>query len=343
MNINTIRIVFGIFVFLFPLHLLGQENKILSKKVNSNFTWKNSSKSQRDSFYFSLIDLRKTNCSTHYRISSNKQKVDIFSIDNVNFQGFVLNYIVEKKETDLGEYQSTKYYFQLIPLDTLISKRIAHKIAVSNLCQIPNDKLIKGWNLDYLHCNNLEFEFWQNHKYISTEYNCLYAQNDTISYKLIIEENINFIENEIKLKQLYDSFKLDLPKGKRYSSDDYRILYIPTNKQNRKYARDKPNRDYMDQVNDTLNKYLGDTLTKIFLTKGEFGCSYVYFQLNFSKNNKIKNVETQFIKKSKETEEEKKCRNEILLALRKIQFDFIKPKSDYWKEFYYSNGKVKIK
>ncbi len=343
MNLNLIQMLLRIYVCFISIHAFGQENRILTIKLNSNYSWRNSTKTQRDSFYFSLIDIRKTNYTTHYRISSNKQIVDIFSNDNINFQGRLLNYIIEKKEIDLGEYKSIKYYFQYITLDSLKAKGIANKFATTNLDKIPTDKLINGWNHDYLHCYNLKFEFWQNQIYVTNEYNCLNAQNDTISYKLIIEQNIDSLKNQFKLEQLYDSFKFDLPMGKSYSFDDYRILYKPTKKEIREYARDKPNREYMNQVNDTLNKYLSDTLTKIFLTKGGFECSYLYFYLNFTKNNRINKVETHVSKKSNESEEEKKCKDEIKLALRNIQFDFIKPKSNYWKEFYYSNSKVKIK
>ena len=280
MNLNLNQIVLRIYVCIISIHAFGQENKILTKRLNSNYSWRNSTKTQRDSFYFSLIDVSKTNYTTHYRISSNKQIVDIFSNDNINFQGRLLNYIIEKKEIDLGEYESIKYYFQYITLDSLIAKSIANKFATTNLDKIPTGKLIKGWNHDYLHCYNLKFEFCQNQIYASNEYYCLHAQNDTISFKLIIEQNIDSLRNQLKLEQLYDSFKLDLPKGKSYSFDDYRILYIPTKKEVRESQRDKPNREYMSQVNDTLNKFLSDTLTKIFLTKGGFECSYLYFYLN---------------------------------------------------------------
>src|SRR5690606_24276685 len=109
--------------------------------------------------------------------------------------------------------------------------------------------------------SSISYEFLYKENYSSKRYFCPWGQNDSINHKLTIIENYDFIKTTLSLDSLYEAFSNRLPKGKTYSKDGgYRIRYIMTEKQAEGWTKDKPRRDYLKSIKDTIDTYINTKL-----------------------------------------------------------------------------------
>lgn len=339
--ISTITII-----LFFSNALYSQEGKLKIVTEDPRYTWRTHSKSDLDSFYFELPKVNKSHFSTHFRISFTGQIIDLYSNNNSEFKGSLTNIAITNKKLNSSEGQEqkgkTQFIFQVKPIDKQILSQVANHILKSGQDSIPTDTLIKSWNKYFLHCNSIRFEFKINGEYSEQNFHCPWGQNDSLIYKKTIVSNYKYLLKELNLELLYRQFIDELPKGRSYSKDGYMWMYLMTERQLAYYQKIKPHRDYMVSVKDTLNKYLSDTLTKIFSKKGILNCYYQFF-LNFSKNGELKKIRTNTTFADLEDRlDYYKCKRKIRKAFKKIRIDFIKPRSSFGKELNFIDNEVII-
>lgn len=245
----------------------GQENGLRRKFIDENYSWKNSTAEQLDSFYFDLQPIQTTKFKSHFRISLTGQTIDIYSSDNIKFQGKLTNYITEyitvkSKDSDYHQSKENQYVIEQIDLEQSKVDKIVENLIKTGQTEIPTDTLISSWQRNFLHCNSLVFQFSFNGKYTKQIFHCPWGQKDSVEYKNIVLDNYQSLKSTFQLDSLYDIFEGKLPKGKTYSRDGYRMMSIMTDQQSESWKKSQPQRDFMKSVKDTVDNYLNSELKK---------------------------------------------------------------------------------
>ena len=269
----------------------GQDYQIKEKKVVDEFIWRNSTQYELDSFYLDLPNVKKSEYKTYIRIYLTSQIIDLYSNDNKEYSGIIINKINENRKikTNCGwNSKLNKIVFQRILIDSLIAKKVATYILSSGIDSIPTDSMISSWNKSILDCGGITFQFNKNDDYIENYYTCPWGQNDSTKYIDLVLKNYNFIYQELNLEKLYNSFKTDLPLGKEYSYG-MRVMYKLTKREMKSWNRDKPRREYLKSVKNTIDKLLEYELSKKNNFSKEINC-YSDFSLYFGKNGKLKKI-----------------------------------------------------
>lgn len=322
-----------ILLSIIPLSLFAQESKLNFSKIDSADLWLSSQK--RDSIYFKLLPVYRSTYKTHIRISFPGQIIDLYS-KNQTFKGVLTTYLIEY------DSKKTQYVYQKIDLDSTLCTKAALKLLSTGQDTIPTDTLIKSWNEMFFDCNGIEFEFKTGKKYTKQIYSCPWGQNDSAPYVHTILANYDTITKEFDLKAHYKTFTDYLPKGKTYSTNGFGSMYVFTQKEKKKWQKIKPYIEYLDSVEITLNKYLSDTLTKLFKAYNGLRC-YDKFSLKFSKNNKLIKVtaNSKFLN-SEDRKDYHTGKKKIKEAFQHIQINFVHSKIAYWRELDYDGNKVFI-
>lgn len=68
-----------IFFLLLTICVSGQENELRTKLIDENYSWRNATAEQLDSFYFDLQPVQTTKFKSHFRISLTGQTIDFYS------------------------------------------------------------------------------------------------------------------------------------------------------------------------------------------------------------------------------------------------------------------------
>lgn len=278
--------------------------------------------------------------SIHFRFWSNGQAIDIWTKDYKEFKGSLTNYAdaYESENIKKQKKKPSKTFFNQVSIDTSAARQSFELIKF--IFKLPTDDSIKGWKQG---CDGITylFEISTPTYYAFKNYWTPTAQDSTLIEARQIQTFVDKIAAKLNLHQEYEKFFASLKPGS-YSNGSIVITTILTKKQAEKWDRQRPNREYMETINDTLNNYLCDTLTKIFETNGEFTVSNELF-LKFSPRNRLKRIRTEedFYGLS-DRMDYYKCKRKIRKAFRKIHFDFVKSKVSYWREFSYYNKKILI-
>jgi hypothetical protein len=279
-----------IFLFLSKV-LFSQTTGLETVELDTSLHWSNSTSVLRDSFYFDLPVIENSNYETHFRISMTGQKIDFYSSDNISFEGLLTNVIT--KYTEIGEKnEPTGYVFQKIKLDSAVSISVAKSVILSGQGLFPTDTLIPSWHRRFLHCSSLEFEFKLNRTYSEQSFLCPWGQPDTTKFAKVIVANHAFVLKELDLERLYDDFKSQLPKGRTYSRDEYIMQYFMTDKQAKAWNEDKPRREYLKSIKDTVDSYLRMRLKEIQATSDSINSPCYSAHLTFGRNGKLKEIKT---------------------------------------------------
>lgn len=204
-------------------------NGLQTKLINTNSTWRTDSAEQFDSFYFNLRPVQTTAFKSHFRISLIGQIIDLYSTDNLEYQGILTNYSIEyiRIKDQKGNYDQSKelqYVFEQIDLEKSMVNKIVKRFIQSGLAKIPTDSLIESWQFNFLHCNSITFQFNINGQYLEKTFHCPWSQEDKIAYKSTILDNYQMLHSIFKLDSLYDTFEGNLPRGKTYSRDGYMMI-----------------------------------------------------------------------------------------------------------------------
>jgi hypothetical protein len=276
----------------------------------------------------------------HFRFWTNGQAVDIWTNDNKIFFGLLTNYTDSYEPYDEEKQKSkpSTTFSSQVQLDTALARQSYNLI--NAIRSIPSEDSITGWELGFDGISYL-FETSTPTYYSFKSYWTPTAQDSNLIEAKRIQQFVDDIYVLLNLRAEYDKFFATLKPGS-YTSDHFIIIRKLTEKQIDNWKKYKPQRDYLASVEDTLNNYLSDTLTKIFQKYGELEC-YDQFYLKFSRNNKLKKITTNsdFLDFSDRINYYR-CRKKIRIAFRHVRVDFVDSKIGYWKELNYSYKKIKI-
>ena len=242
-----------------------------------------------DSLNIEKVDVQKTEHVFYFRLRLSGQTIDIFSQDRKIFRGVISNSIKEYeqiKTADEYRTKATKLYVENIEIDSSLAKTLAFQILESGQLFIPTDTLISSWTRWYLHCGSLIFEIKNESNYVKQLFHCPWSQPDAVEFKDIILSNYNLLTQELKLDSIYQVFMSQLPKGKTYSRSGYGMTYMMTDKQEEAWEKDRPRRDYLKSLNDTINNYLITELKKQKIQFNNINCFQDY-RLTFNENGKL--------------------------------------------------------
>ncbi len=332
-----------------------KNKEIQTRKYSQIYRYQYSKSPVVDSVLFGLPMVNKVKYNKYIRVHLPSQIIELYGNDSGLFHGFLLNYILEGKfkRTDYETHKMHKYLFQKIEIDSIYCSKVANHLFSNGQYNIPTSYDIKYWNWKPKLPNSfsVQFQFKFGNNYKEQRYVYLSEQNDKIAYKSQILLNCDYISKELKLKEKLDSFIAKLPKGKHYFiyglSESIQIPYMHTDKELKKIRKNLPHQKYMASIEDTLNKYLSDVLTKVLTGKNEINCPQIV--LKFSISNKLKGVYSLYQAYGgkdeydlEEKKEFKKCKQIIIKAFKDVRIDFVHSKKVYRKSLYYSFEEKKI-
>jgi hypothetical protein len=274
----------------------------------------------------------------HFRFWTTGQAVDIWTTDYKVYNGLITNH-TDSYEYDLKkqERKPATTFSNQVEIDTISARQVFD--LVKAISKIPSQDSIRGWGTGLDGISYL-FETSTPTTYSFKSYWTPTIQNNSIVEAKQIEAFVEKIYSILNLKLEYDKFFSTLKPGS-YTTG-FIIMTRLTDKQVEHWKKNKPYKDYLDSVKDTLNNYLSDTLTKIFQKNGGLACSDQFF-LKFSKNNKLKKITTNtdffdFYDRM----DYYKCRRKIRKAFRQVRIDFVHSKVGYMKELGYWDEKIVI-
>lgn len=276
----------------------------------------------------------------HFRFWTNGQAVDIWTNDNKIFFGLLTNYTdsYEPYNMETKKRKPSTTYSNQVQLDSSSARQSYNLIKA--ISSIPSEDSIKGWGSG---CDGISYLFETSTPtyYSFKSYWTPTAQDSNLKEAKQIQQFVDDISALLNLRVEYDKFYATLKPGS-YTSDHFMITTKLSEKQIENWKKYKPYRDYLDSVKDTLNNYLSDTLTKIFLKHSELEC-YSQFFLKLSKKNKLKKITTNkdFLDFTDRIDNYR-CRKKIRKAFRHVRVDFVHSKVGYWKELFFSDTKIKI-
>lgn len=290
----------------------------------------------RDSLEVALIDIEKSNFTFYFRLLLSGQTVEIYSQDNETYEGNIINSIKEYNDIKFGnEYrtQATKLYTEKVHIESSTASSVAQQIISSGQLSIPTDTLIEKWKRWYLHCGSLNFEIKYSGKYFEQSFHCPWRQPDFVEFKAMILSNYDLLKRELKLDSIYHNFWSQLPKGKTYSRNGYGMTYIMTDEQEANWNKDKPRRDYLKSIRDTIDSYLRAELQKQQFKLDEIHC-FEDYRLTFNEDGKLWKLKVSDYNKPKlidglnwyleDKREIRKCKKLIKNAFKEIDLSLFK-------------------
>jgi len=222
------KIIAFIYFFTLAFIILGQDSSLKVIKLDNRYTWRTTTCSIFDSIYFNLPVIENTKFTTYIRVSSDGQIVDLFSNDNLIFQGTVTNRITKYKtvKTEWGKSNvESQYFYRTQQLDTNTSTRLANYLLNSGLDTIPTDSLIPSWTKGFFDCSGLNYQIKNKGVFSIKIFRCPWGQNDTSDYKKVVISDYEFIEKNLDLNNRYELFMDLLPPG-IYSNDGFIMTII---------------------------------------------------------------------------------------------------------------------
>lgn len=334
------KVSFTILFFLLSTILAsGQDYGLQTKMINENYTLINKTVQQLDSFYFDLQPIQNTKFITHFRISLLGQTIDFYSADNIKFQGKLTNYITEyvsikNKNSDYNRNKEYQYIIEQIDLEQSKVDRFVVNLIKTGQPEIAMDNIISNWQSNFLHCNNLFFQFYINGKYTQQIFHCPWGQQDSVEYKNIVLNNYQTLKSTFLLDSLYDIFIGKLPNGKTYSSDGYRMMFKITERQVNYLKKNQAQRDFMKSIKDSVDNYFNSELEKLNIELDGFNC-FKDYRLIFGMNGKLNTIKLSHYNKSSlkkslglvdylaDKKENRICKKKIKQLFSKIDLGFL--------------------
>jgi len=286
-----------------------------------------------------LPDLISSSEKFHFRYWKDTQVVDIWTNDEIVFNGLITNYIHSYSDDNSKKKRKpSKIFFNQVQMDSDRAKKVY--ILIKQIENIPTDKSIKGWSQGF---DGVEycFETSTSSNYSFKTYWTPTVQDSSLTEAKAIEKFVTETDSVLNLHDKYQKFFATLKPG-NYIGDGPGVVMKLTPKQIQYFKETKPYRDYLHSIKDTLTHYLRDTLTKIFSHYGEPKC-YDEFFLKFSKDNKLLSITTN----SKFSDKEDKrdflnCKEKIMTAFNSIIIDFVHSKVNYQLEMTFNSGGISV-
>ncbi len=321
---------YTIFIFAIILNInLFSQNNLLTSDLD---------------FDFNQSIIQNSESRIHIRFIKDCQIVDLQSNNGRDFTGTLINKIIELKKvkTDYGkDLGSDKYVYEILKLKDKSVSKIGTLLLAEKVFDIPTDTLIIDWNFNWLDCGSIYFNFKIDNSFSSTEYTCPWNQDDSVIYVKKVKNTYDNITAILDLKSKFSDFKNKLEKGKYYSNGFW-TTYVMTDKQSKRWEDNKPQRDYLYSIKDTISNYLNIRLNELIKNPADLDCFDEYY-LIFAKNGELKKVsvvETDFDRESKK--EFKKCKRFIQTTFEKIKIDFVDPKYEFTRKIGFWNDKVNV-
>jgi len=289
---------FLIIFFFIPFLSAAQPEGVQSVLIDENYTWPTASAERCDSFYFNLLPVCNAAYESYIRFSMSGCRVDLYSNDSRNYQGFITIYTTqlgyEKDKSSGMEYSKDVQYFyknNVITPDTACM--IAEALFSSGQDTIPTDSLLPAWHFMIFDCNAFAFEFKNENQCTDHRYFCPWGQSDSVKYIHTIRRNITFLLSVLKIDSLQRDLMNEVPSGKTYSSDGFILEYILTERQQKHYKRHSPQIEYLEAMEDTIYYYMEREIEKAKPNpkiKSDHITQYEYFHVAFNKKGRLKNV-----------------------------------------------------
>lgn len=276
----------------------------------------------------------------HFRFWKDQQIVDIWTQDGIVYRGFVISYtrLYQSYNSKKQQQNPEKFYFSRVDLDPQEAKKAYELIKAVDT--IPTDKFIKGWAQGF---DGVEYNLETStpRTYDFRNYWTPTTQKKSVTEAWKIQAFINNIDTLLALRHKLKDFFDGLKPGS-YVGDGPMIIVKLTKEQQDYLRRTKPYRDYLNSVNDTLNHYLSDTLTKIFNKYGGLKCFDEFF-LSFSKDNKLLKVTTNSdLTDNDDRANFRACRKKIIEAFQLINIDFVHSHIGYTRQLSFYDGKASV-
>ena len=177
-----------------------------------------------------LRDLKISNDAFHFRLWTDIQTIDIWTVDHIIYFGTVTNYAqrYDQKLISKGVYKIDKVFSNQIILDTAKARQIFILIDTLSIIAIPTDDKIKGWQSG-LDGEEFIIENSTTTQYYFKTYWTPRVFADTLIEAKKIQTLVDRLQKDFKIGDYYD--KLKLPQGK-YQRNGIRGIYIGSSSEN---------------------------------------------------------------------------------------------------------------
>jgi hypothetical protein len=286
-----------------------------------------------------LPHLISTTDSFHFRFWKEGQAVDIWTNDYQTVFGQLINYTnsYQSHDDDKRKQKPGKTFSSAVQLDTLLALQVME--LMKTIDSIPSEESINGWENG---CDGVTYilETSTPTHYYFKSYWTPTAQDSTLLEAKQIQSFVNSVTTLLSLNEEYNKFFGALKPG------SYREGMVVTTKftrqQRKRWVKDIPHRQYLESIEDTLNQYLSDTLTKRLAALGGINC-YSPFVLQFSPKNKLTKISLdKHFYDLVDRMEYRKCKRKIRSAFSEVEARFVNCKRSYSKIFNYYDNNVTI-
>jgi hypothetical protein len=323
---------------------LSQDNltrKDLNEDIGSTYL----TEFNQAEYYFDLLPLENSKYAFHFRYIKSGQIIDLYSENNEDFSGQIVNFIQETKEvkTEYGyNAEPINYVFNKVKITDTSATQIGQHILKEKTNEIPTDSLIAKWNFNWLDCGAIKFKYKVANKISNQTYTCAQNQNDSIAYVIDIKNLKDMLSNDLELKSSFDNFTNDLPKGASYKIDGWITMFKLSEKQLEWRKKNKPIRDYLKTVKDTIDNYLEFELNRLIPNSADLDC-FDEYRLTFNKNGRLKSmkVDMGFWERMFDKDYQK-CRRILKKAFKEIKIDFIDPKYMFYRDLSFGGKEIYI-
>lgn len=247
--------------------------------------------------YFNLPKLATSKYKYYFRYKNVGQIVDVYGNDTLNFNGKLLNKIIELKnvtQNGLNQGVPVNYIYEIIDINTKEASEIGQAILSKQIYRVPTDTLLKNWKSNFFDCSGIDFKCKVGDSLFKAHFGCPAGQDiSSDNYIKRIRDLKAMTDTLLKLSEKYAAFTLKLENGKSYTNEFYSVMVIPknTSRQKKRWEKFKPQRDYQASVKDTIDNYIREKLYDVYFTDS-IDCSDNYYYLDFSKKGKLKGITT---------------------------------------------------
>jgi hypothetical protein len=315
------------------------------KNLNDDYNWNNSTKDERNQYYFDVEPIVSSKSKYHFRYEKSSQIVDLYSNDGIDFNGQIVNYIQEKKEvkTDYGkELRAFNYLSEKSEISKIEASKAGRLILDEKSFSIPTDSLIPNWSFGWTDCGAINFDYKVNGDFYRKRYVCAKNQRDSLKYVVRIKKLTDTISQITGLKDSYDKFSYKLPKGKSYVIDGWITMYKMSDEQIAYRKETEPIRDYQKSIKDTIDNYLEFELNRLIPNSAELDC-FDDYRLTFNKNGSLKSMKVNMGFWERMFDKDyKKCRRVLKKTFKEIRIDFVDPKYIFYRGLSFGGKEIYI-
>ena len=210
------------YILLFVGHIsYGQNNKNIELPITKDsngkidtLSWYKDYSDLREKI--NLEDLIKSNDSFHIRFWTDKQAIDIWTLDNKNYFGRITNFAMrfDNKLLKKGLQKIDKIFSKRIILDSTTTLNIYKAFNNLSIGKIPTDGKIKWWTQGF---DGEEFllETSDKENYSFKTYWTPSAHSESIKEAKLMQQFIDYLFIDLKLYDYYDKLKLSKGHFKR--------------------------------------------------------------------------------------------------------------------------------